>query len=124
MPTQMRPVRAVLAALAGGVAGGVVLGAVAGYGAEALLEPQAGLGLAALVYAFFGFVAGATLGACAAVALAFRGPDGRGARTTALTTLATGVLWGLLWLWEPALLWAGVVLLPLGALLGRRLASR
>ena len=43
---------------------------------------------------------------------------------TSLTVLAAGLLWGLLWVVEPGLFFTGVVLLPLGALLGRWLSTR
>ena len=73
MSTVMRPVRAVAATLIGAVAGGLAVGAVVGYGTEALGAPEAS-GLQALVHALFGFVAGATLGATAAVAMASAAP--------------------------------------------------
>lgn len=124
MPAELQPVRTVVATVLGGVAGGLLLAVVAGYGAEALLEPRAGGGLEALLYAFVGFLVGATLGAAAAVAVAFRGAAPRGRGVTVLAVLVGGLLWAVAWWAEPVLIWAGIFVLPAAALVGRAVATR
>lgn len=124
MSAELRPVRTLVSAIVGGVVGGLLLAMVVGYSAEVLLEPQAGGGLAALLYAFVGFVVGATLGAAAAVGLAFRDGDPRGRGMTVLAVLVGGLLWAVAWWLEPVLIWAGVVVLPAAALVGRVIATR
>jgi 4-amino-4-deoxy-L-arabinose transferase-like glycosyltransferase len=123
MAGELQPVRAVVVTVVGGVVGGLVLAAIGGYGAEALLETGAG-GLAGLLYAVIGLLVGATLGAAAAVALAFRGAEDRRRGVTVLAVLVGGLLWAVAWWLEPALIWAGVVVLPAAALAGRVIATR
>lgn len=124
MSTELQPVRAILAAFVGGVVGGLALAMVVGYGADALLEPQGGGGLEALLHAFVGFVVGATLGAAAAAALAFRDENAHGRGMTVLAVLVGGALWAIAWWLEPVLIWAGPVVLPAAALVGRVIATR
>lgn len=123
MSAELQPVRAVVATVLGGLVGGLGLAGVVGYGAS-LAEPGAGGGLETLLYAFVGFVVGATLGAAGAVALVFRGEHTRGRGVTVLAVLAGGLLWTIAWWLEPALIWAGIVVLPVAALVGRAIATR
>ena len=124
MSAELQPARAVGATVLGGLVGGLGLGVVVGYSAEALVEPGAGGGLEALLYAFVGSVVGATLGAAGAVALAFRGARTHGRGVTVLAVLAGGLLWAIAWWMEPVLIWAGIVVLPTAALVGRAIAIR
>ncbi|MCZ2839766.1 hypothetical protein [Modestobacter sp. VKM Ac-2985] len=124
MSAELQPVRAVVATVLGGLVGGLGLAALVGHGAQALAEPGAGGGLEALLYAFVGFVVGATLGAAGALAWAFRGERTRGRGVTVLTVLAGGLFWAVAWWLEPVLIWAGIVVLPAAALVGRAIATR
>lgn len=124
MSAEVQPVRTVSATVLGGLVGGLGLAVVVGYGAQVLVEPGAGGGLEALLYAFVGFMVGATLGGAGAVALAFRGESPHGRGVTVGAVLAGGALWAIAWWFEPVLIWAGIVVLPAAALVGRAIATR
>lgn len=123
MAGELQAGRTVAATVVGGLVGGLALAAVVGYGSEAVLEPEAD-GLVALLYAMLGLMVGATLGAAVALALVFRGAPADERRATVLSVVVAGVLWGVAWVVVPPLLWAGIVILPAGALVGRWLTTR
>lgn len=121
MSRNLHPIRTLVATVVGGAAGGLLCYAlVGGFLANALGVT----GLSALGFAMFGGWVGATLGAAAVLALVFRDDDSSQIRVMVLTVLAAGVLWGLLSVGVPGVLFGGALVLPLAALLGRHLATR